>query len=301
MRLVLAGATGFLGRPLLARLAADGHDVTVLTRRPRGQSGARELAWQPEGHAGPWASALDGADAVVNLAGESIADGRWTPARKLTLLESRLLPTRSLVAAIERCERRPTVLVNASAIGFYGTHGDEVITEANPPGHDFLGRLARDWEDAALAAEALGTRVFLLRTGVVLARDGGALGKMLLPFRLGLGGRMGTGRQYLSWIHRDDWVRLVGFLLAHPGGSGPVNATAPAPVPQEEFARTLARVLRRPAIVPTPGFVLRLAMGEMADALVLAGQRVVPARALEMGFRFSFPELEPALVDLLRA
>lgn len=301
MHLVLAGATGFLGRPLLARLAADGHDVTVLTRRPRGRSGARELAWQPDGHAGPWASALDGADAVVNLAGESIADGRWTPARKLTLLESRLLPTRSLVAAIERCERRPAVLVNASAVGYYGTHGDEVITEANPPGHDFLGRLARDWEDAALAAEALGTRVFLLRTGVVLARDGGALAKMLLPFKLGLGGPIGAGRQYLSWIHRDDWVRLVSFLLAHPSGSGAVNATAPAPVPQEEFARTLARVLRRPAIVRTPGFVLRLAMGEMADALVLSGQRVVPARALEMGVRFSFPELEPALRDLLRA
>jgi len=301
MRIVLAGATGFLGRPLLARLTAAGHALTVLTRRPGRLPHLTERAWDPDDHAGPSAAALDGADAVVNLAGASIAGGRWTPRRKLALHESRMLPTRSLVAAMARCERRPAVLLNSSAIGYYGARGDETVTEADEPGDDFLGRLARDWENAALAAEALGTRVVLVRTGVALSPDGGALAPMLLPFRLGLGGPIGSGRQYVSWIHREDWVSLVAFLLAHPSATGPVNATAPDPVTQATFARTLARVLRRPAIFRVPGALLRLAMGEMADALVISGQRVVPARALEMGFRFRFPDLEPALRDLLRS
>ena len=199
MRFVLAGASGFLGRPLVRSLLADGHDVVVLTRRPNtAASGHREVGWQPDGTAGPWAEVLDGADGVVNLAGESIAGGRWTPARKAAITESRLLSTRSLVAAIDLAKVRPPVLVSGSAVGFYGPHGEEVVTEADGAADDFLGRLSLEWERAAQAAESGGTRVVLVRTGLVLERDGGALKAMLLPFQLGVGGPLGAGTQYLA-------------------------------------------------------------------------------------------------------
>jgi uncharacterized protein (TIGR01777 family) len=301
MRFVLAGASGFLGRPLVRSLVADGHDVVVLTRNPKkATSGHREVAWQPDGTAGPWAEALDGADAVVNLAGESIAGARWTATRKAALTESRLLSTRSLVAAINQAKVRPSVLVSSSAVGFYGPRGDEVITEAEGSADDFLGRLSLEWEHAAQAAESGGTRVVLVRTGLVLERDGGALKAMLPTFRLGLGGPVGSGSQYWSWIHRADWIALTCFLLAHPNTQGPVNATAPVPVTNDEFSHILARVLRRPCLFRAPTSILRLAMGEMADALLLTGQRVVPARAQEMGFRFEYETLEPALRAILR-
>jgi uncharacterized protein (TIGR01777 family) len=243
---------------------------------------------------------VDAADAVVNLAGASIAEGRWTAARKAALIESRLLSTRSLVAAIDGAKARPALLLSSSAVGYYGPHGDEIVTEADGPGDDFLGRLAADWEHAAQAAESGGSRVVLVRTGLVLEGDGGALKAMLPPFRLCVGGPVGSGAQYWSWIHRADWVALVRFLLAHPTLQGPINATAPTPVTNEEFSRTLARVLRRPCLFRAPAFALRLAMGEMADALLLDGQRVVPARAQEMGFRFEYETLEPALRGILR-
>jgi hypothetical protein len=301
MRFVLAGASGFLGRPLVRSLLADGHDVVVLTRRPKhAASGHREVGWQPDGTAGPWAEVLDGADAVVNLAGESIAEGRWTPARKAAITESRLLSTRSLVAAIDLAKARPPVLVSGSAVGFYGPHGEEVVTEANGAADDFLGRLSHEWERAALAAESGGTRVVLVRTGLVLERDGGALKAMLPPFQFGVGGPLGSGMQYWPWIHRADWIALVRFLLNRPDAHGAVNATAPRPVTNEEFSRTLARVIRRPCVLRAPAFVLRLAMGEMADALLLSGQRVVPERAQEMGFTFEYETLEPALRAILR-
>jgi uncharacterized protein len=301
MRFVLAGASGFLGRPLVRSLSADGHEVVLLTRRPKvGASGHREVAWQPDGTAGPWAEVLEGADAVVNLAGESIAGARWTSVRKAAITESRLLSTRSLVAAIDRAKARPPVLVSASAVGYYGPHGEEVVTEADGPGDDFLGRVSVEWERAAQAAESGGTRVVLVRTGLVLERDGGALKAMLLPFRLGVGGPLGSGTQYWPWIHRADWIALTRFLLAHPNAHGPVNATAPVPVTNEELSRTLARVLRRPCLFRVPASVLRLAMGEMADALLLTGQRVAPARARELGFRFEYGTLEPALRAILR-
>jgi uncharacterized protein (TIGR01777 family) len=300
MRIVLAGASGFLGRPLVEALAADGHELVALTRRPRGGAAAvREVAWQPDGSAGAWANAVDGADAVVNLAGESIADGRWTAARKAALAESRLLSTRSLVAAIDRAHRRPGLLLSSSAVGYYGPRGDEPVTERDGPGRGFLAELSIEWERAAEAAAKDGTRVVLQRTGLALGPDGGALKPMLLPFRLGVGGPLGRGDQYWPWIHRRDWVALTRFLLAHPAASGPVNATAPNPVTNEAFSRTLARVLHRPCLLRAPAFALRLAMGEMADALILEGQRVVPARALEMGFRFEFETLEPALREIL--
>lgn len=300
MTIVLAGATGFLGRPLVDALVRAGHDVAVLTRRPRGRAGIREVAWGPDGTAGRWAEVVDGAAVVVNLAGESIAGKRWTPTRKAALSESRLLATRSLVAAIERAPGRPPLLVSSSAVGYYGPRGPEIVTEADPPGEDFLARLSVEWEHAAQAAESGGTRVVRIRTGLVLGNDGGALAPMLWPFRLGVGGPMGRGDQYWPWIHRDDWVALALFLITHPGATGPVNATAPHPVTNEEFSHTLARVLRRPAIFRVPAFALRLALGEMADAVVLKGQRVMPERATELGFRFTYESLEPALRSILR-
>lgn len=300
MRIVLAGATGFLGRPLVSSLAAEGHQLVLLTRRPRGIAGAtREVAWQPDGTAGAWAEVLDEADAVVNLAGESIAEGRWSAARKAALVDSRLRSTRSLVAGLARARPAPGVLVSSSAVGYYGPRGAEAVTEQDGPGRDFLSSLAVEWEQAALQAAARGTRVVLIRSGLVLERDGGALGAMLRPFRLGVGGPAGDGRQYWPWIHRADWVRLIRFALTHPSASGPLNATAPTPVTNEEFSRTLARVLGRPCLFRAPAFALRLAMGEMAGPLVLTGQRVVPERALQLGFKFDYEQLEPALRSIL--
>ena len=299
MRIVLAGATGFLGRPLMEALGSAGHELVSLTRRPRGIDGVREVPWTPDGSSGPWAEAIDGAEVVVNLAGESIADGRWTEARKRALRDSRLLSTGSLVAAIGRAARRPPLLLSSSAVGFYGPRGDEPVDERDGPGDDFLATLSVEWEDAAAQATQHGTRVVLVRTGLVLEKDGGALAAMLTPFKFGVGGPLGSGRQYWPWIHRDDWVALVQFLIAHPDASGPVNATAPKPVSNGEFSRALAHALGRPSLFRAPAFALRLAMGEMADALLLKGQRVVPTRALEMGYQFRYRDLEPALKSIL--
>lgn len=301
MKIVLAGATGFLGRPLTEALAADGHELVGLTRRPRPNADVREVAWQPDGTAGSWAAEVDGADVVVNLAGESIADGRWTAERKRALRDSRLRSTGSLVAAIAGATRAPSLLLSSSAVGYYGPHGDEPVDETTPAGDDFLARLSVEWEHAAQAAAAHGIRVVLLRTGLVLEKDGGALAAMLTPFKLGVGGPLGNGRQYWPWIHRHDWTELVRFLVAQPAAEGPVNATAPEPVTNEVFSKTLARVLGRPCLFRAPAFALRLAMGEMADALLLKGQRVVPKRALELGYRFQYTQLESALASLLRA
>ena len=293
MTIVVAGGTGFLGGALVTRLRAAGHRVQVLSRRPA--TGA--LVWSPDGSVGPWATALADADVVINLAGESIASGRWTTARKARIRDSRIRATRSLVTAIEAAPRRPAVFVSASATGYYGPRGDEPVTERTPAGDDFLAAVCRDWETEALRA-APATRVVLLRTGIALARDGGALPQMALPFRLFGGGPVGSGRQFYPWIHRDDWVNMTIWAIATAAVSGPLNVTAPTPVPNREFARTLGRVLRRPAFVPAPGFALRLALGEMADALLLTGQRVIPAQAQALGFRFEHPELEAALREI---
>ncbi|MEW6323656.1 MAG: TIGR01777 family oxidoreductase [Acidobacteriota bacterium] len=294
MRILLAGGSGFLGRRLQAALRADGHDVGVLTRTPRAEG---DVAWAPDGTTGPWARALEGAGALVNLAGEGIADKRWTPARKQAIRDSRLAPTESLVAALRTLAAPPAVLVSSSAVGYYGACGDEIVTEHTPPGSDPLAQLCVDWERAAEAASAL-TRVCVIRTGLVLHPEGGALETMLVPFRLGVGGRLGSGRQYMPWIHLDDWIRMTAWLIATPGAAGAFNATAPAPVTNATFTRTLARVLRRPAIFPVPGVALRLVLGEFAT-FVLTGQRAVPEHAERLGFTFRFTELDPALRDLL--
>jgi len=277
MKVVIAGGTGFLGRALQSAFSAEGHNVTAL---PRGST-----------------ESVDGADALVNLAGEPIAGRRWSAAHKQRILDSRIDTTHRLVDAIRDARRPPAVFVSASAVGYYGPRGEEVVTEGTSSGHDFLATVCVQWESEARRA-ADRTRVVCVRTGLVLERDGGALPPMLPPFWFGAGGPVGSGRQYWSWIHRDDWVALVRWAIATPAIDGPLNATAPTPVTNREFARVLGRAMHRPAFMPAPAFALRLLLGEMADALVLTGQRVVPAKAEKMGFGFTYPRLDNALSSL---
>ena len=294
MQVVLAGGSGFLGRALARALRADGHTVVVLTRRPRGP---HDAAWSGDERDRSWWPRLDGVDVVVNLAGESIAGGRWTAARKTAILQSRVAPTRAIVSAIGAARQPPPVLLGGSAIGIYGSRGDEVLDERSSTGDDFLAEVGRAWEHAAAPLRSE-TRLVLLRTGLVLDRAEGALPQLALPFRFCAGGPAGTGRQYMSWIHVDDWVGLTRWAMQEPSLRGPLNLTAPEPVTNAEFARLLGRVLHRPALLPAPAFALRLLLGEMADALVLGGQRVRPARALDGGFRFAYPTLVPALQQI---
>lgn len=296
MRVILAGGSGFLGRALHARLTRDGHHVITLTRRP--QPDARDqVAWDPDGSVGSWCSALEGAAAVVNLAGEGIADRRWNDARRRALRESRILPTRSLVTAFRIGKQPPPLLLQGSGVGYYGPRGDEIVTEDTPAGTDFLGELCVAWEREAEPA-ATQARVVRLRTGLVLHPDGGALGGMLPPFRLGVGGRLGSGRQYVPWIHLDDWVSLVVWAITTAEARGALNATAPNPVTNAEFTRALAAAIRRPAIFAVPGFALRILLGGFAESL-LSGQRAIPARAEQLGFAFRFRDLDGAMRDLL--
>jgi uncharacterized protein (TIGR01777 family) len=274
MRVAIAGGTGFLGRPLAASLRGDGHDVIVL---PRGST-----------------DGVDGATAVVNLAGESIAGKRWTAAHKQRVLDSRIQVTRGLVDAIHRAKTPPAVLVSGSAVGYYGPLGEETVTEDTPPGSDFLAIVCRQWEaEAARAADR--TRVVCVRTGLVLERDGGALPQMLPPFWFGAGGPVGSGMQFWPWIHRADWIGMVRWVIQSPSLSGPINVTAPTPVRNKEFAHALGRALHRPSFMPAPAFALRLLLGEMADALLLSGQRAVPTRALAEGFTFAYSQVDAAL------
>jgi len=297
MRVVIAGGTGFLGRPLTAALVQDQHDVVVLTRGAASSlsRGARAVAWNPNGESGPWASEISGAGVVVNLAGESIAGKRWTAAQKQRILNSRLHATRSLVAAIHAATTPPPIFISGSAVGYYGPLGDEPATEEQRAGSDFLAHVCEQWEREAMRAESGRTRVARIRTGIVLEKDGGALPEMLPPFRFGVGGPVGSGRQYWPWIHRDDWVALVRWAIATPAASGAINATGPHPVPNAEFARALGRAMHRPAFMPAPGFALKLLLGEMAEALLLSGQNAVPAQATRAGFQFRFNTVDKAL------
>lgn len=305
MRIVVAGGTGFIGRRLCERLANAGHAVTVLTRDPdtaraRVYHAVKIIPWQ--GFRGPTeelSKALGGCDVVVNLAGSPIADKRWTPQTKEQLRQSREGTTTAIVTTLAKLKTRPVLLLNVSAIGFYGPRGDEELTEDAPSGDGFLASLCREWEGAAGAAERLGVRVVTPRIGVVLGRDGGALARMLPIFRLGLGGPLGRGTQWMSWIHVEDLVELLMFLMSNAAG-GPVNATAPHPVTNAEFSRTLGRALGKPAFLPAPGFAMKLLLGEMAEELLLTGQRVLPRRAQSLGFHFRFPFIAGALNDILQ-
>jgi uncharacterized protein len=296
MNVVIAGGTGFLGRPLTESLIRDGHDVIILTRGATAAgAGARALTWDPNGDSGPWGAAIDGADAVINLAGESIAGKRWTAVHKQRIRDSRIGATRSLAAAIRGAASPPAVFVSGSAVGYYGPLGGEIATEEHPPGTDFLAGVCEQWEQEALRAASARTRVVCLRTGIVLERDGGALPQMLPPFWFGAGGRVGAGRQCWPWIHRDDWVAMVRWAIEMPGIGGAINVTAPHPVSSRTFARALGRAMHRPAFVPAPAFALRLLLGEMADALLLSGQNAVPAKAERAGFQFKYRDVDQAL------
>lgn len=302
MKIVLAGATGFIGTVLVRRLQARGDDVVVLTRNAGATAaefpaGVRTEYWDGK-RQGPWGAALNGADAVVNLAGASIGSGRWTTARKDVLLRSRIEPTRALVQACASAASPPSVFISASAVGFYHPTGDAPVTEEDPSGAGFLSEVARRWEGEARTAERSGMRVVITRFGVVLGRGSGALERMLLPFRLFVGGPLGSGKQWFPWIHVDDVAGVILFAIDSPQLSGPVNVVAPDPVTMAGFARTLGDVLRRPSWLPVPGFVLRALLGEMS-VLVLGGRPVVPVKLMEAGYPFAFSRLGLALRSLL--
>ena len=304
MRIVVTGGTGFIGRPLCQKLLELRHTVTVLTRNPDAARSRLDpriaaIGWQgSRGATDEMMTALSSAEIVINLAGAPIAEGRWTEQTKDRLRRSREGTTSALVAALAKLQARPVLLISASAIGYYGPRQDDLLREDAPSGIGFLASLCREWEAAARAAERLGVQVVVPRIGVVLGRNGGALARMLPAFRLGLGGPLGSGTQWLSWIHLDDLIELLLFLF-HEAASGPVNATAPQPVTNEEFSRVLGQTLRRPAWLRTPSFALKFLLGQMAEELLLTGQRVVPARAEAMGFRFRYPTLSEALHAIL--
>ena len=301
MQIVVAGGTGFIGRPLCVALCREGHRVILLTRRIEAQwpcgSTVTAVEWNGR-EAGSWEHCLDGADAVINLAGAPIADGRWNNARKQLLMESRVFTTRLLVEALSRCSSKPRTLINASGIGYYGASDDRVLDEGAARGQDFLSYLCILWEAEALRAAELGVRVVMLRTGMVLEQDGGALPKMLLPFRFFAGGPIMPGTQWVSWIHRHDHIGLIQWLLTTTSVSGPVNAVAPEAVTMNQFCHALGRALHRPSWLPVPGFALHMALGELGS-LMTTGQRVIPAKALSHGYVFQYPKLEPALREIL--
>ena len=301
MRIILAGATGFIGSGLREGLVEKGHEVVILTRQmsKENQPGVRTRYryWNPPG-TGTWEKEVDGMDAVINLAGESITK-RWTPEQKKNIAASRTGTTQALVRAVQKARKRPLFFLNASAVGFYGHHLNEELTEESPAGNDFLANTCRAWEQEVLKAEGLVPRVIRLRLGIVLEKQGGALAKMLPPFRLGLGGPIGTGRQWMSWVHREDVIGLILYCLEKNETNGVYNVTAPHPVTMREFAETLGHVLHRPAVFPVPGFLLKLLMGEMSG-MILNGQKVLPKRAQSAGYSFKFPKLEPALKEILQ-
>jgi uncharacterized protein len=310
MKIAITGATGFVGSCLVARLLAQGHQVLALTRNPakaqalwggdRPNSGPGSLAivaYQPT-EAGDWQQQIQGCDGVVNLAGDPIADSRWTPEKKQAILTSRVLGTQRLVEAIAQANPRPPVLISASAIGFYGSSLTETFHETSASGQDFLAEVCQQWEAAALAAETGGTRVVIVRLGIVVGPGGGAIDKMLLPFRLFGGGPLGTGEQWFSWIHREDVVGLMVAALQGDQFRGIYNGTAPHPVRMKDLCTVLGRVLNRPSWLPVPEFALELLLGEGAQ-VVLQGQEVLPTRTLSTGFSFQYPDLEPALRQFL--
>lgn len=294
MRILVSGATGFIGSALVPALQAAGHQISRLVRR---QAAAGDIQWDPAGGLDP--SAVAGFDAAVHLAGENIS-GRWTVAKKQRIRDSRIQGTRTLATALASAQPRPRVLVSASAIGFYGNRGDDVLDESASPGSDFLAEVANEWEAAADPARQADLRVAHLRFGVVLSPRGGALKQMLPTFRLGLGGRVGSGRQWWSWIALDDVVAAIQHALATESLRGPVNTVSPQPLTNADFTRVLGEVLRRPTVLPMPGFAVKLVFGEMGEALLLASQRVEPAALKASGFQWRYPELRQALAAMLR-
>jgi uncharacterized protein (TIGR01777 family) len=307
MRVIITGGTGLIGRALSSNLASDGHEVIVLSRAPERArhfpAGVRVEPWDARTTAG-WGRLVDGATAIVNLAGASLAGEhffptRWTDARRRLIRDSRLNASRAVVQAVTEAQQRPQVVVQSSAVGYYGYRDDERLTEDAAPGDDWAARFtAEGWEPSTAPVEAMSVRRVVVRSGVVFDAKDGALPRLLLPFRLFAGGRMGSGRQWISWIHVQDQARALRFLIEAEQARGPYNLTTPAPVRNGALAKLIGKIMRRPAFLPVPGFAMRLAFGEVAD-VVLKGQRVVPQRLLDLGFAFHFPEPEVALRDLL--
>jgi uncharacterized protein (TIGR01777 family) len=301
MKILVSGSTGLVGTALVSALARDGNTVCRLVRPqstvPMETKDGFNVAWNPA--TGELGGAGVGPDAVVNLAGAPIGDGRWSAERKEVLRASRIESTRALVNALGKMNARPRVLVSASAIGIYGNREDELLTEESKPGGDFLAGLTQEWEAEALKAEALGIRVVLARFGIILARHGGALAKIMLPFKIGAGGKLGSGQQWMSWVTLDDVVGILRLAIENASVRGAINVVAPQPVRNEEFTKVLAKILRRPALFPAPAFALRLALGEMADALLLSSQRVLPQALEKLSYRFLHEELNSALTTLL--
>ncbi|HMN26760.1 MAG TPA: TIGR01777 family oxidoreductase [Caldilineaceae bacterium] len=301
MRVIIAGGTGLIGKPLCDALLGDGHEVVVLSRNPaqiKGMpAGVKLQPWDSRSASG-WGHLADGAGALINLAGAGIADGRWSSARKTEILDSRVAAGKAMVEAIEEAKQKPAVLIQSSAVGYYGTRGDEIITEQSSPGGDFLARVCFEWEASTARADELGVRRPIIRTGIVLSNDGGAFPRLVLPFRLFAGGKIGSGRQWYPWIHIEDEVRAILFLLQEEKANGPFNLAGPAPVTNQELAVTIGKVLGRPALLPTPAFALQAAFGEMAT-VILDGQRAAPRRLQELGFVFKYPTAEEAVRALL--
>jgi uncharacterized protein len=297
VRVLVTGSSGLIGSALVPNLSGDGHQVTRLVR-PKTRPGAEQVVWDPDaGRLDP--ATIEGFDAVVHLAGENVANRRWTVEQKKRLFESRVKSTQLLAGTLAQLSHPPRTLVCASAVGYYGDRSDVVLTEDSSSGSGFASRMCREWEGAAELAAKGGIRVVRLRTGAVLSVAGGALALMLPPFKAGLGGALGSGRQYMSWIAIDDVTGVIQHALSNESLSGPVNAVAPQPVTNREFTKILGRVLGRPTFLTVPSFVLRLAVGEMAEALLLASQRILPARLQSSGYTFRYPELEDALRHLL--
>jgi uncharacterized protein len=301
MKIAIVGATGFVGSRLVEQLQTQGHQVKILTRNP-GRATSRfpqaEVVGYTPLQSGEWQKSISGCDAVVNLAGEPIAEKRWTPVQKQTILDSRKLGTQKIVEAISQAEVKPQVLINASAIGYYGTSETAKFDETSPPGADFLAEVCTAWETAAQAVTASGIRLVILRMGIVLGENGGALGKMLAPFSAFVGGPIGSGKQWFSWIHRDDVVKLIITAITDSQMQGVYNATAPNPVTMQDFAHTLGNVMSRPSWLPVPNFALEAMLGEGA-IVVLQGQQVIPTHTLAQGFSFQYPQLQPALKAIL--